>query len=641
MGIRRVSGLKPNTDYKFTVKVRINSVVKEKNLNGAAVDVGPFTQHYYSELKNEDGSVEQAKGYMMYTTENWFDGTFDWREVTCYFVSDRKGRADILLYLEGKGTAWFDDVVIAPADFDSEVTEVRRVEGEHTAVIVYTKDIEGLDEQALHNWVRKLDYAYDQMADLMGSTPFGGDKIYFQSSMEPYVVQYEALGTINPIRWSRKYMSDYCVKACSEGAQIGTPYHEMGHNFDMMYPWSFENECTADFKCGYVLLSQKEGTVYPVSEFTPYEISDYINYLKTYSSTSYDKTFGAKQEQKYIKYAEGVTYIMVRCCDAVGWDTVKETFKQFSYSYDTQFNARYSRFLYWLMCMQNNYNRTHPDATGGEIYDSFPKGEYEFFTNTLKNIYGYTEKGDIHCVKFLDPDGNRLWFEFVPHGQSAEPIEVQDHEKYGAFLGWDRDLSNVTSDMTVTANYQNYHTEGTITSSADKDSIYEGEYVEFTVTPDSGSNYSYNIIALRDDTKIYESGYTQTSSAKLFIDKAGEYTVYAQLKDAGGNEYSTSKLYFKAGRAVTIYYSGFNNPNIHYKAENKAWTAVPGNRMTANSDVSGYSYKYVIPITSVGGKAEICFNDGKNNWDNNREQNYKVSEGTYGIKNGTVTQITG
>ena len=165
MGIRRVSGLKPNTDYKFTVKVRINSVVKEKNLNGAAVDVGPFTQHYYSELKNEDGSVEQAKGYMMYTTENWFDGTFDWREVTCYFVSDRKGRADILLYLEGKGTAWFDDVVIAPADFDSEVTEVRRVEGEHTAVIVYTKDIEGLDEQALHNWVRKLDYAYDQMAD--------------------------------------------------------------------------------------------------------------------------------------------------------------------------------------------------------------------------------------------------------------------------------------------------------------------------------------------------------------------------------------------------------------------------------------------------------------------------------------------
>ena len=36
----------------------------------------------------------------------------------------------------------------------------------------------------------------------------------------------------------------------------------------------------------------------------------------------------------------------------------------------------------------------------------------------------------------------------------------------------------------------------------------------------------------------------------------------------------------------------------------------------------------------------IHYNDGNNNWDNNGEKNYTVSEGAYGIKNGVVTPIT-
>ena len=639
--VQRVDGLIPGADYKFRVKVKGSDIVTNTVDNGLSVDVGTCLNGRYLAARHEDGTLDQGKGYMMYATENWLKGTFDWKEITCYFVADHYGRADIVLYLHGQGTGWYDDLVIEKADFDSEVTTVRRFVGEHTGIIVYQSDIDGLNEDDIRAWVADFDLAYEQMTDLMGCKPFYGDKCYYVSSVEPDVTQFEALGTINPIKWSRRHMSEHCKNWCTEHYQTAVGYHEMGHNFDTMYPWSPAPENTADFKAAYVIMNRNEGKVNPVSYYGPVDVKDYMTYLKSLGGTCYDNTFAKRRSYTNVNYYDSVPYLMVRTCEAVGWDTVKDVYRSYIDNYDTSYAMAYSKFMYWIMSLQNMYNKNHPDATGYEVYDSFPEGEIDYF----KEIYinwagGYANKDDkdVHCVQFLDPDGNRLWFEFVPHGAAASPKDIPAHEKYGAFTGWDQDLSCVMSDMTVTANYEKYHTAGTVKAS--QSSIYEGEFVEFTVDPDISNNYICNIIAMRNGTKVFESGYTDSRSAKLFIDSAGKYTVYAQLKDPQGNEYSTSKLYFTAGRAVTIYYSGFNNPNIHYKNDTGSWTKVPGKQMDSNSDVSGYSYKYVIPINKEGGSAEICFNDGNNNWDNNGEQNYKVSEGAYGIKNGTVTQIT-
>ena len=639
--VHRVNGLKPGADYKFKVKVRGNAITR-KTENGLGIDVGTCMNGMYQTAKAEDGSLERGKGYMMYTTENWLDGTFDWKELTCYFVADGRGRADIVFYLDAQGTAWYDDIVIETADLDSEVTEVRRFEGKHTGIIVFSEDIADLSEEDVQSWADDFDTAYEQMADLMGGYPFYGDKCYFASSKEPMVNQFEALGGINPIKWARPYMKRHCKDWCTSGIQTAVMYHEMGHNFDTLYPWSHSLENTADFKSAYVILQKTEGSVYPVSTAKAIPVTEYMEFLKSGGSTSYDATLAQRKNYDNVNYYDSVAYLLVRTCESVGWDTVKSVYRQFLKYYDTSYSKNHSKFMYWIMNLQNTYNSTHPDATGYEIYDSFPEGELDYYKQIIVNCsgtQGYDVNKDIHCVKFLDPDGNRLWFEFVPHGNAASPKAIPDHEKYGAFTGWDQDISSVTSDMTVTANYEKFKFSGTVTSS--QDTIYEGEFVDFTVNPDGEHGYVYNIIAMRDGVKVYESGYTQNISAKIFMDKAGSYSVYAQLKDPDGNEYSTSKMYFTAGKAVTIYYSGFNNPNIHYKAENGAWTKVPGVKMNPNSDVSGYAYKYVIPINSEGGKAEICFNDGNNNWDNNGEKNYSVTEGAYGIKNGSVTQITG
>ncbi len=639
--VHRAKGLKPGADYKVRVKVRGDSIEKGERENGLTVDIGSCLNCAYQVGKTDEGKLEPGRGYKMHSAENWFDGTFDWKEITIYFVADYKGMADIVCYLNGTGTAWFDDMVIETADFDSEVTDVVRYVGKHTGIIIYKDDVPGQDKDILKYWTDDLDFAYEQMADLMGAEPYGGDICYFLSTEEATIET--AVGCVNPIRWKRQGMSLACHKACVDRCGVGYAYHEMGHNFDMMYPWSYQVENSADFKMAYVFMQKSEDERFYVNylDFDTMNKSEYENYILKEAGFSYENTFAQRRKYKQINYFESMVYVFFRTCNAVGWDTVKATFRQFNEYYDTSYDKAYSKYLYWLMNLQNMYNKNHPEATGFEIIDSFPEGEYDYLKYILNGCEDkYEESQNIHCVQFFDPDGNRLWFEFVPHGKAASQKDIPDHEKYGAFTGWDCDLSCVMSDMTVTANYENFQAAGTITYSSEDSNVYQGEFVEFAATASGNGNYTYNFMVSKDGEKVFESGSSSSNTAKIFFQTSGKYLVSAQLKDSEGNETSTSRLVVNVKRAATIYYSGFNNPNIHYKSDTGSWTKAPGKPMISNSDVLGYSYKYIIPINSEGGKAEMCFNDGTN-WDNNSEKNYFAGEGAYGIKNGTVTQITG
>ena len=57
-----------------------------------------------------------------------------------------------------------------------------------------------------------------------------------------------------------------------------------------------------------------------------------------------------------------------------------------------------------------------------------------------------------HSVTFVDCDGTVLSAQSVAHGSAAIEPTAPEHEGY-AFIGWDKDFSNVTEDMTVTAQY--------------------------------------------------------------------------------------------------------------------------------------------------------------------------------------------
>lgn len=91
---------------------------------------------------------------------------------------------------------------------------------------------------------------------------------------------------------------------------------------------------------------------------------------------------------------------------------------------------------------------------------------------------------------------------------------------------------------------------------------------------------------------------------------------------------------------VTIYYnnSSWSQAYIHYQQANGTWTNVPGERMTATSEVNGYKWKATINLGSKT-STQVCFNDGNNNWDSRNGANYTVSTGTCGIKNGSQETI--
>ena len=89
---------------------------------------------------------------------------------------------------------------------------------------------------------------------------------------------------------------------------------------------------------------------------------------------------------------------------------------------------------------------------------------------------------------------------------------------------------------------------------------------------------------------------------------------------------------------TTIYYKGYNAPYIHYKIGNGSWTDVPGVKMEATTEMSGYTHKITI---NLGDSTDLtaCFNDGNGNWDSRNGANYYFNTGTYSYNNGTITKI--
>ena len=110
-------------------------------------------------------------------------------------------------------------------------------------------------------------------------------------------------------------------------------------------------------------------------------------------------------------------------------------------------------FFNWQDYQPDNYNNSF---TGEENF-------LELFSSAVGNGYWNDEIGckdlpfvleiDSHTVTFVDWDGTILKTETVEHGHAATAPSDPTREGY-TFTGWDVDFSNVTSDLTVTAQYE-------------------------------------------------------------------------------------------------------------------------------------------------------------------------------------------
>ena len=168
--------------------------------------------------------------------------------------------------------------------------------------------------------------------------------------------------------------------------------------------------------------------------------------------------------------------------------------------------------------------------------------------NAYKNAYTWEDFSKIraigdayYIVTFKDWDGTVLKIEEVEQGQSATAPTDPTRENY-TFIGWDKEFSNVQSDLIVTAQYTiNIHTISTAVNDEARGTVtgdQKAEHltaVELTAT----ANYGYHFEYWESDGKQYTSNpltVTATDNAlytAYFFPNTYNLNVYSENSSMG------------------------------------------------------------------------------------------------------------
>ena len=193
-----------------------------------------------------------------------------------------------------------------------------------------------------------------------------------------------------------------------------------------------------------------------------------------------------------------------------------------------------------------------------------------------------------HSVTFVDYDGTVLSAQSVAHGSAAIEPTAPEREGY-AFIGWDKDFSNVTEDMTVTAQYSanSYSITYTINGEEYTAQTYEfGAVVsapEYTV-PEGHTFSGWNI----PETMPAEN---------LVLDAALTVNSYSITYTINGEEYTAQTYEFGAAVSAPEYtvpeghtFSGWDIPET-MPAENLVLdAALTVNSYTITYTINGEEY---------------------------------------------------
>ncbi len=145
----------------------------------------------------------------------------------------------------------------------------------------------------------------------------------------------------------------------------------------------------------------------------------------------------------------------------------------------------------------------------------------------------------------------------------------------------------------------------------------------------------------KDGYKFAEISQKDSSKLVTFTpSEAGTYEITVTATDQLNQTATYTKVFnfVKSDNLATIYYKGYETPYIHYKVDNKSWSQVPGYKMPATDAYQDYTNTFTIDLGNASG-AEICFNDGKNNWDSRNGANYRLCKGKYTYSNGKLEKI--
>ena len=188
-----------------------------------------------------------------------------------------------------------------------------------------------------------------------------------------------------------------------------------------------------------------------------------------------------------------------------------------------------------------------------------------------------------HSVTFVDCDGTVLSAQSVAHGSAAIAPTAPEREGY-AFIGWDKDFSNVTEDMTVTAQYSVNSYSITYTINGEE---YTAQTYEF------GAAVSAPEYTVPEGHTFSGWDIPETMPAEnLVLDAALTVNSYSITYTINGEEYTAQTYEFGAAVSAPEYtvpeghtFSGWDIPET-MPAENLVLDAA----LTVNS----YSITYTI-----------------------------------------------
>lgn len=191
-------------------------------------------------------------------------GTQDWTEENLFFCSGTSNGVTIKARLGFHwslvtGTAIFDDIELEELDTP--------LVGQHMVLCLFPEHLVLLENP--NSWLQKLDDAYLALQDLVGQTPYEGERIMIQEATT-YPGGLMVAG--NPILWFQDYVPGQLRQINEYNDLSFGPIHELGHDFDLLNLSKYymggnpiHAEHWANFKLTYVAdaLSSK----YPIATF--------------------------------------------------------------------------------------------------------------------------------------------------------------------------------------------------------------------------------------------------------------------------------------------------------------------------------------------------------------------------------------
>ena len=289
-------------------------------------------------------------------------GTFDWKEFSVYFQAPASGEVTVACRLGNwwnlvSGKVMFDNLTIVP---DNSLT---RIEGNNIYLNLEITDLTSITSTNLNKWVNRLDSAYEAYEDLVGFTPYNGEKMGIISTRQ-YPGGWAVAG--NPIKWYQIYVSSELANINNYDDWSFGILHEIGHNFDIE-GWNFNAEFWANTKMYYIveaLNAKKKVNNTEVELAQLYRAGYFDSYTKTIlPRTSY--------------HHDALTYCFIRIKDRIGIEPFKATFRHFVNTGENPPTniAKFNRFLELL---QENYN-----PGGNEVESTFPSGELNYIRNFI------------------------------------------------------------------------------------------------------------------------------------------------------------------------------------------------------------------------------------------------------------------